>query len=334
MRDRDGAAGAEGEVEREQLAAGAGRGVGEGEALARDRVLEGVTGEDGAVMCGHGESVKPGEARRSMADLLEVIRERLDWAHGRGRGTPGRAAGARGLPAALEHGPAVVAAHRGRGAADPRRRGARRGVAAPRDGEAPERLGPGDVAVIRGPDPYSVADDPATEPQVGDPARPALRDARRARGHGMGDLGVRTWGNSPDGATVMLTGTYQLEGEVSGRLLRALPPALVMPGRRLGLAPDPAARLRDRGGRAGPGGRPRPAARPAADRRPARVVRPPRGRGPGWYRAYADPVVGPALRLLHNAPEHPWTVAELAAARAPRGRRWPGASASSWASRR
>ena len=29
---------------------------------------------------------------------------------------------------------------------------------------APGRLGPGDVAVVRGPDPYTVADDPATEP--------------------------------------------------------------------------------------------------------------------------------------------------------------------------
>ena len=63
VRDRDGAAGAEGEVEREQLAAGAGRGVGEGEALARDRVLEGVAGEDGAVMCGHG-----GQSSRARRD--------------------------------------------------------------------------------------------------------------------------------------------------------------------------------------------------------------------------------------------------------------------------
>ena len=40
----------------------------------------------------------------------------------------------------------------------------------------------------------------------------------------------------------------------------------------------------------------------------------PEAEAPGWYRAHADPVVGPALRLLHNAPEHPWTLAELAAA--------------------
>ena len=46
---------------------------------------------------------------------------------------------------------------------------------------------------------------------------------------------------------------------------------------------------------------------------------------PGWYRAYADPVVGPALRALHDEPAHPWTVAELArtARRLPRRARPP-----------
>jgi AraC-like DNA-binding protein len=38
----------------------------------------------------------------------------------------------------------------------------------------------------------------------------------------------------------------------------------------------------------------------------------PDGQPPGWYRAHADPVVGPALRLLHHNPAHPWTVATLA----------------------
>ena len=41
---------------------------------------------------------------------------------------------------------------------------------------------------------------------------------------------MRTWGNSADGATVMLIGTYQRDGEVSRRLLRALPPLLVLRG--------------------------------------------------------------------------------------------------------
>ena len=35
---------------------------------------------------------------------------------------------------------------------------------------------------------------------------------------------------------------------------------------------------------------------------------------PGWYRAYGDPVVGRALRLLHDSPAEPWTLQKLAAA--------------------
>ena len=38
----------------------------------------------------------------------------------------------------------------------------------------------------------------------------------------------------------------------------------------------------------------------------------PEAEAPGWYRAHADPIVGPALRALHHDPAHPWTVAELA----------------------
>jgi hypothetical protein len=34
------------------------------------------------------------------------------------------------------------------------------------DGGAPQAVGAGDTAIIRGPDPYTVADDPATPPQV------------------------------------------------------------------------------------------------------------------------------------------------------------------------
>ena len=40
------------------------------------------------------------------------------------------------------------------------------------------------------------------------------------------DLGVRTWGNDPNGSTVMLVGAYEEMGDVSERLLRALPPVL------------------------------------------------------------------------------------------------------------
>ena len=47
----------------------------------------------------------------------------------------------------------------------------------------------------------------------------------------MTELGVRTWGNAADGATMLLTGTYHERGEVSRRLLGALPPLLVVCGR-------------------------------------------------------------------------------------------------------
>src|SRR5689334_13572556 len=73
----------------------------------------------------------------------------------------------------------------------------------------------GDDAILRGPDPYSVANDPATEPQVlilpGQ--RCVLPDGREVKE--MDDLGVRTWGNSAEGATIMVTGTYQLRSETS-----------------------------------------------------------------------------------------------------------------------
>lgn len=37
------------------------------------------------------------------------------------------------------------------------------------------------------------------------------------------------------------------------------------------------------------------------------------GTAPAWFRASGDPHLGPALRAVHAMPEHPWTVAELAA---------------------
>jgi AraC-like DNA-binding protein len=42
-------------------------------------------------------------------------------------------------------------------------------------------------------------------------------------------------------------------------------------------------------------------------------VRFPVAEAPAWYRANGDPVAGRALRLLHNNPARPWTVATLAA---------------------
>src|SRR4051794_9460285 len=96
------------------------------------------------------------------------------------------------------------------------------------DADEPVWLDRGDVAIVRGPDPYTVADDVGTAPQgVIHPGQRCTTPEGKELEQ-MADLGVRTWGNSADGATVLLTGTYQLDGEVSLRLLRALPMLLVV----------------------------------------------------------------------------------------------------------
>jgi AraC-like DNA-binding protein len=182
----------------------------------------------------------------------------------------------------------------------------------PEGGEA-QLLRPGDVAVIRGPDPYVLADDPRIEPQV--IVLPGNRCVT-PDGHDvplMSYMGVRTWGNSPAGTTVMLNGTYELEGEVSRRLLGALPPLLVLPNDAwesplLGLLAEEI--VKDEPGQEAVLDR-------LLDLLLIAVLRAwfarPEGQAPGWYRAYSDPVVGKALGLIHNDPAHAWTVAELAA---------------------
>jgi AraC-like DNA-binding protein len=180
------------------------------------------------------------------------------------------------------------------------------------DDDEPTRLGPGDVAVTRGPEHYTVADDPATPPQV--IIHPGQRcttlygeDLSQAM-----DLGVRTWGNSPEGATVILTGTYNMRGEVSGRLLGALPRLLVIPDDAWDspLIPLLAAEIvkEDPGQEA--------VLDRLLDLLLIAVLRAwfarPEAEAPAWYRAHSDPVVGRALRMLHNNPAHEWTVAKLA----------------------
>jgi AraC-type DNA-binding domain-containing proteins len=177
-----------------------------------------------------------------------------------------------------------------------------------------EWLSPGEVAVVRGPEPYTVADDPATAPQV--VIDPGQR-CRTVRGEPLEqamDLGVRTWGNSPHGTTVLLTGTYQLTSEVGRRLLGALPTRIVVPsdGRLAALV----TLIGDEVGRTEPG------QEVVLDRLLdlllvlvlRRWFSRPEAAAPAWYRAYSDPVVGRALRMLHNHPARPWTVASLAAA--------------------
>lgn len=177
-----------------------------------------------------------------------------------------------------------------------------------------ELLHPGDVAIMRGPDHYTFADDPSTAPQVYCmPGQKCVDPDGNDVSEAMG-LGVRTWGNDPQGSTGMLIGTYQLNSEIGRRLLSALPPLVVL--RRDAwnspLVPLLAAEIvKDEPGQEIVLDRLLDLllisalrtwfARPDAD-------------APKWYQAYADPIVGRALRLLHSEPAKPWTVASLAAA--------------------
>lgn len=178
---------------------------------------------------------------------------------------------------------------------------------------APRRLGPGDVAVVRGPDPYTVADSPDTPPQAWILPN---EECRTADGRDLAEamaLGVRTWGNSADGSTTLLIGTYLLDGEISGRLLDALPPLLVLDGEVWDCPLMPwlgEEIVRDEPGQSAVLDR-------LLDLLLIAVLRAwfarPEAKTPAWYRALGDPVVGHALRLLQNNPAHPWTVAGLAA---------------------
>lgn len=181
-----------------------------------------------------------------------------------------------------------------------------------RDGIEPVRMEQGDVAVLCGSEPYVVADAPDTEPQLRIhpggiceplPGAPIDYSAR---------LGVRTYGGRPDGEAMVVSGTYQLEGDVSRRLLTALPPVLVVP------AADVAGPVMEIV--LGEIQRDEPGQQSVLDRwldlalittLRAWFARP-ESHAPGWYQAQSDPVVGLALRLLHEDPAYPWSVVELA----------------------
>ncbi|RPF37146.1 AraC family transcriptional regulator [Streptomyces sp. TLI_185] len=174
-------------------------------------------------------------------------------------------------------------------------------------------LRPGDLAIARGPDPYTCADAPETEPQalILPGAECRYPDGRSL--NGVMDLGVRTWGDRLDGSAVMLIGTYLWQAEVSGRLLDALPPLLSLTPEVWDCPLTPLLMeeiVRDEPGQEVVLDRLLDLLVIAALR--AWFARP-EAAAPAWYQALADPVVGRVVRLLHDDPAHPWTVASLAA---------------------
>ena len=182
----------------------------------------------------------------------------------------------------------------------------------PCDGE-PVRVGPGDVAVTRGPDHYNVADSPTTPPTV------VVHPGQRCcdlEGKSVSEEmthGVRTWGNDPLGDTIFLVGAYEHLSDISDRLLRALPPVLSLAH---GEWESPLVSLlcdevvKDEPGQAAVLDRLLDLLLTAllkawfAQRDASR---------PEWWRCQGDRIVEKALRIMHDKPAHAWTLDSLAA---------------------
>ncbi|MDF8263711.1 AraC family transcriptional regulator [Luteipulveratus flavus] len=173
------------------------------------------------------------------------------------------------------------------------------------------RVEAGEVAMVRGPEPYDAYDVAGAEQlaviepdgRCYSPEGTLLRDQL--------SLGVRTWGDDPDGGSVFLTATYAETNEVGARLLEALPRTLVVDAGRLDW--------------------------PVVDMLHGEVVRDAPGQevvidrlldlllmgvlrawstdgagAPAWAGATDDAMVRRVLAAMHHHPAQPWTVASLA----------------------
>ncbi|MEV6979331.1 AraC family transcriptional regulator [Kitasatospora sp. NPDC093806] len=184
------------------------------------------------------------------------------------------------------------------------------------DGGEPVRIRPGDLALVRGPESYTIVDAPgSTADIVIGPGQGCSRDGVSVATSMA--LGVRTWGETRPGderPSVLLSGTYLAEHEIGRRLLAHLPTLLVRPAGANTTVDTLVRLLATEVTRAEPG------QEVVLDRLLDLLVvgilrgwlAAPDGGAPAWLRAQHDEVVGPALRLLHDDPARPWTVATLA----------------------
>jgi AraC-like DNA-binding protein len=167
------------------------------------------------------------------------------------------------------------------------------------DREAPVELAPGDVAFVRGGPDHFIADK-----LNADCLPPEQFQARNA------DDGQAPTG----GAHVFLCGAYMLSGDIGRGLLDALPPILTLSA----AADDP---LRDVIGLLSSElAASAPGQQTVLDRLldvllvlAMRACFQGSEQAPRWYKASADPRLGPALSAMHTDPAHAWTVPELAA---------------------
>ncbi|MFD2795325.1 AraC family transcriptional regulator [Promicromonospora vindobonensis] len=176
-----------------------------------------------------------------------------------------------------------------------------------------EALRSGETIVVRGPGTFTFVDAIGTRAEAiacgVDCATPEQGGTRHRLGwHDPGEHPCEHSGV----ATTLIVGAYPVRGEISRRLLDALPVVL-----RVGAGGSADAALEHL------------AAEVAVDAPGQQVVLDrlldwmlvctlrdwfdrPGGEPPAWWAAQRDPVVGDALRLLHAEPQAPWTVGALA----------------------
>ncbi|OZM84113.1 AraC family transcriptional regulator [Pseudonocardia sp. MH-G8] len=178
----------------------------------------------------------------------------------------------------------------------------------------PVQLGAYETVVVRGPATFTFVDEIGTRAEpiaCGEFCATPEQGGTRHR-LGWNDCGDDGIDGAGDGATTLIVGAYPVRGEISRRLLDALPVVLRV----------------DAGG-TGDAVLDHLAAEVAVDAPGQQVVLDrlldwmlvctlrewfdrPGGAPPAWWAAQRDPVVGDALRLLHAEPAAPWTVAALA----------------------
>jgi AraC-like DNA-binding protein len=177
--------------------------------------------------------------------------------------------------------------------------------------QKPRPLDAGDIALVRGPEHYRLADTPGQRTTV---VARANGDCRAVPGEDLVDstwLGVRTWGNTTDGEAKLLVGTYLRTSEVGRRLLASLPAVVVVPaaaGDRSVVELLTRESQRDDPGQSVVLDRLLDLALVATIRTYIATAEP---EAPGWSRAHQDPETRRAVEMIHDDPARAWTVASL-----------------------
>lgn len=176
------------------------------------------------------------------------------------------------------------------------------------DGAEPVRLARRELAVVRGPGPHRVAD------ALGTPAHLVIEGTARCS-HAAGPeavrLGPRTYGRDKRQAdTVLLSGTYPLDGQIGTLLLDTLPPVVHVPADPTSTALLDA--LAHEIPVDGPGQE--TVLDRLLDTLLIRTLRTWLADRTTCRPALHDPPTATALRLLHEHPAAPWTVTALATA--------------------